>query len=340
MQRLERLVVHVEEALRLAECDDEAHLRLALMLLDSAAELILQRAVQTKVALQYWDTHMLNKFDRAEQQGMQLPEDVRKSQAELRSRVLSTSKLRLLERNFDAKAEYLAELGDLPVAEVRVLRKLHAYRNEAYHRDKVRPGSLRSAVNIYSYLVCTMMRDLKITGLAISLEVPVGLKRYLGDDLWAAGFDAPKRIAEILLSSSGMDKQEELGIALGNHLDDRLQALLDGADEIAGFISGRPSGEEWDIETALVLVQVVDDRAAAFLTPDAARRTRVPFTVEDLEALRLRAQALAHETEPVAAFAEFADIEDAFEPVEGKVEEALIAIDREIQLQMDIARGK
>ena len=38
MERLERLVVHVEEALRLAGREDEAHLRLALTLLDSAVE--------------------------------------------------------------------------------------------------------------------------------------------------------------------------------------------------------------------------------------------------------------------------------------------------------------
>jgi hypothetical protein len=54
----------------------------------------------------------------------------------------------------------------------------------------------------------------------------------------------------------------------------------------------------------------------------------------------LRAQALGHEVDPIAAFAEFADIEDAFEPVEVKVQEALVAIDHEIQLQIDIARGK
>lgn len=220
-----------------------------------------------------------------------------------------------------------------------MLRKLHAYRNEAHHRDRVRSGSLRSAVNIYSYLVCTMMRDLNVTGVAVRLSTPVALKPYLGDSPWSAGLDAPRRIAEKLLASSGMDRHAELGIALGNHLDDRLQAMLEGLEEIVGFISDGPTHEEWDTETALVLVQV-DDQTGAFMTPDEARRTKVSFTLDDLGALRVRAQALAHETDPVRAFAEFAGVEDAFEPVEVKVEEALIAIDREIQLQIDIARGK
>jgi len=45
---------------------------------------------------------------------------------------------------------------------------------------------------------------------------------------------------------------------LWNHLDDRLQALLDGAEEIAEFLSSLPRGEDWDQDAALVLAQVTD----------------------------------------------------------------------------------
>lgn len=252
MQRLERLVVHIEEALRLARYEDDPHLQLALMLLDSAAELILHRVVQGKLTFHHLESQLLKTYDRGEQQGLTLDDAAKKSQAELRKKVLSRSKLKDLDRNFDAKAEYLRQLGDLPEAEARVLRKLHAYRNEAHHRDRVRSGSLRSAVNIYSYLVCTMMRDLNVTGVAVRLSTPVALKPYLGDSPWSAGLDAPRRIAEKLLASSGMDRHAELGIALGNHLDDRLQAMLEGLEEIVGFISDGPTHEEWDTETALV----------------------------------------------------------------------------------------
>lgn len=64
------------------------------------------------------------------------------------------------------------------------------------------------------------------------------------------------------------------------------------------------------------------------------------FDLDDLSALRKRAQTVANETDPVRAFAEFADVEDTFEGAEVKVGEALTAIDREVQLQIDIARGK
>lgn len=70
MERLARLVVHVEEALRLARYEDEPHLRLALMLLDSAAELILHRSVQLRFTTV--KSQLLNTYDRAQQQGLLL----------------------------------------------------------------------------------------------------------------------------------------------------------------------------------------------------------------------------------------------------------------------------
>ena len=49
METLERLVVHVEEAVRLASMNDDPHLRLGLLLLDSAAELLLHRECQSRL---------------------------------------------------------------------------------------------------------------------------------------------------------------------------------------------------------------------------------------------------------------------------------------------------
>lgn len=337
VERLERLVVHIEEGLRLAKYQDEAHLRLALLLLDSAAELLLHRAVQSKLHLQELRSQLLQSYDRAEASGHKLTPQEKQSQLELRAEVLSATKRRELERNFDAKAEFLVARGDLPEAQSRVLKKLHAYRNEAYHRDQVRPGSLRSAVRIYSYLVCVMLRDLQTWGLMITLSYPEGLKPYVGDR--QPGFTTHAEAAVALLEMSGVQTQEDLGRELANHLEDRLQAMLDGLQEVVDYISSGPSSEEWDAETALALVQI-EDRRGPFLTPQEARRVRVPMSMRMLRDLQARVRHLADERDQVTAFAAFADIEDAFEPVEVKLQRDLYDIDREIQLQIDIARGK
>lgn len=55
MRELERLVVHVEEAIRFGAMTDEPHLRLGLVLLDSAAELLMYRETDHQIR---WNASM------------------------------------------------------------------------------------------------------------------------------------------------------------------------------------------------------------------------------------------------------------------------------------------
>ena len=70
MERRERPVVHIEEALLQAREEGETHLRLALLLLDSAAaELTLHRAVQVELSRQHANPRLLAALDREQAQG-------------------------------------------------------------------------------------------------------------------------------------------------------------------------------------------------------------------------------------------------------------------------------
>ncbi len=184
-----------------------------------------------------------------------------------------------------------------------------------------------------------MLRDLNTMGLMVTVGVPAGLRQYLGDSPWGGGFDAPAKIAEQLLDASGMAAGSELGNALAAHLLDRLTHLQEGLEDIAAWLSEFSGSRGWDAQIALVLVQV-DEEAAARLTPDGAQAANVEVTHEDLARFRDEAEKIEGEADPVRQFAHFAEIEDAFEAVEVAVKEALLAIEREVELQIDIARGK
>jgi hypothetical protein len=177
VDRLERLVVHVEEALRLVRQPGEAHQRLALMLLDSAAELLLHRACQGERRFEHVHRQLLELYQAGEAGGRPLDAEEQARKIDLEGRLPTAKESKQIDRLFDAKAEFLEKRGVLNSAQVRVLRKLHLYRNEVYHRDTLRSGSLHSAVRIYSYLVCTLMRDLRTQGLMIRLTLPEGLFR-------------------------------------------------------------------------------------------------------------------------------------------------------------------
>lgn len=178
VDRLEQLVVHIEEALRLAQARDVTRLRLALLLLDSAAELILHRAVDRERQLESTERNLLNIYQEIVSAGRDLPAEDLARMRELEARLPTVSQARRLEKHFDEKAKFLRKRGLLDPAQVRVLRKLHEYRNEAQHNDKIRQCSLHSAVRIYAYLVCTMLRDLPTQGMMMALRVPDPLATY------------------------------------------------------------------------------------------------------------------------------------------------------------------
>ena len=69
-------------------------------------------------------------------------------------------------------ADYLVDLGGLTEPLARVLKKLHKYRNKAYHRDQIRLGTLASATRIYAYLVCALMQNFPPPDLRLADTAP------------------------------------------------------------------------------------------------------------------------------------------------------------------------
>ncbi|HVQ94690.1 MAG TPA: hypothetical protein VMU51_26875 [Mycobacteriales bacterium] len=55
---------------------------------------------------------------------------------------------------------------------------------------------------------------------------------------------------------------------------------------------------------------------------------------------RLAGEALAGVADDLTAFTAFADIEDAFEPIEARAIKLATDVDGEVQRQVDVARGE
>jgi hypothetical protein len=105
MDELERSVVQLWEAKRLAEFNDVAHGRLALLLLDNAAEMSLRRSVQRR--LQFADMYgvllsQLNDVD---------PNDTKAAalRSEFEPKVVSRRRRGKIDRNFAELVDFVAE---------------------------------------------------------------------------------------------------------------------------------------------------------------------------------------------------------------------------------------
>jgi hypothetical protein len=342
MQRTERLVVHIEEAVRLGLMPDESHVRLGLMLLDSAAELMMYRECDWLLLHAAMYDGMLQTARAHQQATGERPDWI----AELEEKVLTAAQRKKIEWDFNAKVDFLRQRELLPDAQARVLKKLHKYRNEVYHRDTVRPATLASAVKIYIYVVCVMLRDLSPHMIGYgAADPPQGLRKYLAADLrgWElleAGQTLHSRIATQLLAESGVAEPAQLGAALAQHVGDRLDDLIKAAEDSADYVAQTTGDERWDLEAILGGVQISPDRYPDVTNSDDARALTVPVRGAQLDGWRRAGQALMSRTDDLAAFAAFAEIEDAFEPVEAKVQKLATDIDHEIQRQLDEARGK
>ncbi len=164
---------------------------------------------------------------------------------------VSRGKRKSISRDFNAKCDYLRELGLLADPHARVLKKLHKYRNETYHRDHLRPATLESATRIYIYLVCAIMRD-GFAGHIIGFpaEPPAGLVKYLAPDerglklVLGPWQEIQPRIASTMLSESGVVGPCQLGEQLSQHVSARLDGIEKGvprAGDGMGYGRGGPT---------------------------------------------------------------------------------------------------
>ncbi|MFJ7198034.1 MULTISPECIES: hypothetical protein [unclassified Streptomyces] len=331
MERLELIVVQLEEAKGMIEKGRVPHLRLAFILLDSVTELILHRTVKSAL----WDQEILTGLlTTCKELAASGHTEAAAEIPSIEARIIPKSELKNIDRNFDAKVTFLVDRGVLDPALGPILQKLHKYRNEMYHRDKLRHEVIRPATLIYFDSACTAMDSYSQQYMAYG-GTPLGpeLTRFTGGRM--AGFmeqNLPQKIAAQLRREVGLDLPH-VRSALTQYLDARLNEISDGLTFIEDNL-GVPSLVPGD---ALRLVQA---NLAANPTLEQVRGKKYPYSKADMERWRNQIIALKSINDKHELVREYAAIEDAFEPFEQLVEKAVMDVDRELQLQIDIARGK
>jgi hypothetical protein len=275
--------------------------------------------------------------------------------AEMRGRIVPPGQCKKIDRDFGAKCDYLLGLGALAEPHARVLKKLHKYRNEAYHRDQLRLGTLQSAIKIYVYLACSLMQDFPMHGTGGFIHLPprppAGLLKYLEDgESWLPlmldkgqadkGQGLQARIASRLLAEAGISLPSGMGEVLSQHICGRLDAVKQAAKEAASFFYWPGRDEGWDWEAVISLAQLDPRNLPRVMSSDEVKSAAIPVRPAQIGLWRTQGEALASQADDLAAFTAFADLEDAFEPVEALVIQLATDVDRELQLQYDIARGK
>ncbi|MFD0576081.1 hypothetical protein [Dactylosporangium darangshiense] len=212
MQRLELVIVQFEEVKRLITVGRVPQLRLALILLDSAVELIMVRMVEAEFrherfdfdqlenlrryeAWQHSDNPMQRRFATNGPSRDQIAAEIRRFEP----RVTSKTRRRRIDRIFDDKIDFLVERQLLPIDVAPALKKLHDYRNETYHRDRHRVEVIRPAVLIYFDVACTVLDHYNPGSMIVGRSFGPELARFQdGSGGYDDPFELPHRAARQL----------------------------------------------------------------------------------------------------------------------------------------------
>ncbi|MER7968007.1 hypothetical protein ABTX35_03155 [Streptomyces sp. NPDC096080] len=147
------LAVEIAEIRRCAEAGDQAHDRLALILLDHLVEVVVGREVNAQLAFQVADS-VVEEMREFRDSGGQLDEKL----SQLVDGHVGPVRRKEIDDHLREKTKFLMQRGVLSAQECEVLDRLHEYRNAAYHRDTLEPDLIADLVLAYRVLADELIR--------------------------------------------------------------------------------------------------------------------------------------------------------------------------------------
>lgn len=332
VDRLYRTVVQIEEAKKLIEQGDVAHLRLALILLDNAVEVMMHRAIEDKLEYSKMYARMVENFPSGplDPKGEEL-------RREMSTHVVPPKRQKEIRRVFGEKIKFLSEDHDkIPFPCARALKHLHDYRNETQHQDQVRSESIMAATLVYFDIAADFLVRLQSGGTTWnSGENYDWLKKYGIQKKFAPPEETRPRIAEGLRAGLPLDITG-IRTALATHLRDRIDAM---ENQLVFVEECLPPVLR--AETPLKVIQFWHQHP---MPPNASlaevHAFVAPHGPDAFTGWRTATDALNVVEDKLEMFDRFATIEDEFEPLEKMIDDTVSDIDRQIQHEIDVARGK
>jgi len=343
MRQFTVIIEQINQSKNLILDNDTASFRMALILLDNAAEILMYR----KVLSEFRHNEMYGKI-REQAKSAMPPEIFDKFLTEHAvPEILEEKKKRKILKYFDEKITFLCDTcGLIPSPVGAVLSSLHSYRNETYHRDIIRNEILRPIAILYFELVCELVTYLQQSGITYSSADDWShffTKYGLGETQYKMRMLSDEDIETILnrfrteLSINLHELRETLQEYVINRLDETLDRL--------NFISDALGSKR--LNTTLKLIQFTQTNDSlqfnnrnVLLQSKEFNNYTAPITEEVFSNWRAKAHHFVNIEEKLALFMAFKDVEDQFEPIEHKTYDVADELDAAIQFAIDLARGK
>jgi hypothetical protein len=332
--------VQLEEAKSLIERGTTPYTRLAFVLLDNAAEIVMFRNIELSLMLNPVNEQILHSWEEIAER----TDDpyVHAEYDEMKTKVVSHGKRKKLDLYFDEKVNFLQAQERIEPREGRVLKKLHSYRNELYHRDTAREVTIASACLLYFDLVCSLFENLsQFMFQTLGVEPSPVLAKY-GPPEMQWGIPSRRAIVTALRQGLGIDERG-LKLNLVTHLASRLDELEESLKYIqdnlfGGLVEKLPSGPR---RLAIRLAQVHEEYEYREPPPfEELLKLKLRYSQASITRWKASIKSIDKLNEKLDLFAAFADIEDDFEPFENQVDSLVERLDFQFQREEDLRRGK
>ena len=300
--------------------------RFALMLIDNVVELTL-----------HWYAESLNQEN----------EFFRHSKPQYDPELIAKA----LGNRFAPKVALAAAQGLLTAEEADSVRSLHSFRNIAYHQGRRHERILHSLTALYLRIACSVLSKLQVSSSSSADEIPLRALKHIGNASLANASEQFGRAWERVSYLA-----EELGKSLISDLADDMESTIDEFDGALDFLATdgpKPQSRDevildsqsWELAFTDEGREYAADRGYVpshrLLLVDWLK-TNYPWAArsDPLPSWRSRLKSLQGETNNHAALKKYDGFMRSTEDLRRAVTSSAIALDAEIQHQIDVARGK
>ncbi len=333
MENVRLIYEQIEEAKRHLLKGSLLQIRLALILLDNAAELLMYRELQSRFS---WDDERMPKWEPARKEwinaglGPKYTEDERKDAEDG-----FKPKLRILQHRLKKISE----------DDRKVLCVGHKLRCEAFHRGHIRPQILAQVCRVLFGTVVELtvklpFQEYRIPGGDPDGENAAFLERFGLRDAYMLGSDEGRLELRRKLAEGVAVDPLEFAHALSSDLIQRIDetierlACVGETDDRAKIDYNLQHTQFWRELGASMLKAGIYEPQLGEEFEAWQRAGRARFTLSKIERWRRMAISIARSTNPASALDHYWAIEKRFAPLEHEVAEAVWRYDDDVNMQI------
>ena len=337
MDKTELIVSQIEEAKRFLKFNKISYDRMSLLLLDNVSEILMNRIIHDEYSSDEIKCRLKAVIGDFTPEQKEEAKNDKYLKPIIQYKPLSEKLKKKINGYYDEKLKFLSvDRNYINKTLASVLSYLHHYRNEAYHKEKVRKGSIRPAAYLFLKIIIDLFLKFPLNSLSYNIS---------GEWSWFAekykithsnGIDEVKKKIYHRLKK-GITKN----IDVARNLSDHLFNLIDECKKRLIFVKESIIKVN-NLDTAIKVVQYWDynNFMDHKLEEEAFEKYNPKFKMRHFTDWSKRIPNIMNRPTEISKFKYFLNIEKEIEPIKEIIDDISNEIDRAIQAQIDIMRGK